>query len=293
VRLIGNVHGRKNWFYKMCRRAEAGDKNMGYHKITWRHAVNAGVLQLAEIEDARAQLPPSVFRELYEADAADDEGNPFGIEAIRKCRIGAFSKDPIACWGWDLGKRHDWTVGVALDRKARMVKLVRFQVPWAETKRRIISETNGKRALVDATGVGDPIAEDLAHSGPFTPFIFTSRSKQDLMELLQSEIQQQRLGLTGDVLLNELESFEYEYRGRDGRFTGVYYSAPPGQYDDCVCALALATRHLGVRSGEFRHARVPNVVSAGLDQEDGEFRREAEGAFQGGNGGWETRGGLI
>jgi hypothetical protein len=296
VRLIGNVHGRKNWFYKMCRRAEAGDRNMGYHKITWKHAVAAGVLQLAEIEDARAQLPPNVFRELYEAEAGDDEGNPFGIDAIRACRMEKFSLDPVLCWGWDLGKRHDWTAGVALDRRGRMVHFERFQAPWGDTKRRIIEATKGNRALVDATGVGDSIVEDLARaSGNFTGFVFTQRSKQDLMELLQSEIQQKRLGLTGDVLLNELESFEYEYKGRDGRFTGVYYSAPPGLYDDCVCALALAARHRGPSNSEFRFSRVPNMVQAsGIDAAEApDDGKQGEPRFERTGPGWENQTGMI
>lgn len=294
VRLIGNVHGRKNWFYKMCRKAQAGARDMGYHRITWKDAVEAGILDLSEIDDARDQLPPAVFRELYEAEAADDEGNPFGVAAIAKCKIAAFSKNPVACWGWDLGKHQDWTVGVALDKNGRMVKFVRFQSPWDATKKRIIFETNGKPALVDATGIGDSIVEDLSRSASnFQGFVFTTRSKQDLMELLLAAIQQTRLGLTEDTLLNELESFEYEYRGRDGRFTGVFYSAPPGMHDDCVCALALAAKHLGGRGYDFRFQRAPRGLEAG------EPAPSDPHATPGGPDDirvrptWEDRGGLI
>src|ERR1700674_4572328 len=65
VRIIGNVKGRKNWFYRMARRAEAGDPRMGYHKIVAADAVAAGVLEAEEIEDARRDLPERVFNELY------------------------------------------------------------------------------------------------------------------------------------------------------------------------------------------------------------------------------------
>ena len=41
--------------------------------ITWEDAVEAGILELEEIEDARRQLPAAVFRELYEAKASDDD----------------------------------------------------------------------------------------------------------------------------------------------------------------------------------------------------------------------------
>ena len=41
---IGNVKGRKNWFYAMARKAEAGEPELSYHKITAADAIAAGVL---------------------------------------------------------------------------------------------------------------------------------------------------------------------------------------------------------------------------------------------------------
>src|SRR5712691_587959 len=114
IRIIGNVRGRKNWFYALARRAEHGDPDMGYHRLIAADAVAAGVLDAAEIEDARRLLPDRVFRELYLAEASDDEGNPFGIDAIRSC-VAPMSGKPPAVWGWDFAKSHDWTVGIALD----------------------------------------------------------------------------------------------------------------------------------------------------------------------------------
>ena len=34
IRIIGNVKGRKNWFFHLARRAESGERNMTYHRIT-------------------------------------------------------------------------------------------------------------------------------------------------------------------------------------------------------------------------------------------------------------------
>src|SRR5215471_7974584 len=85
VRIIGNVKGRRNWAYRLARRAEAGEQDMHYARITAYDAIQAGVLAQQEIDDARSQLPEHVFRELYEAEPSDDEGNPFGITAIRDC----------------------------------------------------------------------------------------------------------------------------------------------------------------------------------------------------------------
>src|SRR5499427_7789478 len=85
VRIIGNVKGRRNWAYLLARRAESGEADMHYARITAYDAIQAGVLNASEVEDARRQLPEMVFRELYEAEPSDDEGNPFGINAIRAC----------------------------------------------------------------------------------------------------------------------------------------------------------------------------------------------------------------
>ena len=57
IRVIGNVRGRRNWAYQLARRAEHGDPEMGYHKIVANDAVEAGVLDAKEIEDARSQMP--------------------------------------------------------------------------------------------------------------------------------------------------------------------------------------------------------------------------------------------
>lgn len=243
IRLIGNVKGRKNFFYLLARRAQAGERDMSYHKITAYDAVEGGVLDLAEIEDAKRTLPESVFRELYLAEAADDQGNPFGPDAIRAC-VGEMSMEPPEAWGWDLAKSHDWTVGMALDKQGRMCQFQRWQAPWEVTFERIVSLTGTTPALVDSTGVGDPILERLQKGrNNYSGYVFSSMSKQKLMEGLAAAIQQREVSYpTGsaefpNVIADELDSFEYVYTR-----TGVRYSAPEGQWDDCVCSLALAVQ---------------------------------------------------
>lgn len=240
-RIIGNVKGRKNWAYQLARKAEAGEQGFHYAKLTAHDAVAAGVLQQAEVEDAKRQLPESVFRELYLAEPSDDDGNPFGVAAIRAC-IGPLSSEPAKAWGWDLAKSTDWTVGTALDELGRVVALHRFQHSWEVTKREIVRLTPPAPAYVDSTGVGDPVLEGLQAMSPgtFEGWTFTSRSKQQLMEGLAVAIQERAVVIPKEgPLVAELEAFEYHYSR-----TGVSYSAPPGMHDDCVCSLALALARL-------------------------------------------------
>jgi hypothetical protein len=245
IKIIGNVKGRRNWAYELGQIAQAQTlPNVSYHKITAWDAVDAGILKREEVEDARRILPSHIFRQDYEAIPADDAGNPFGLQAIRGC-IGAFSDGEAVCWGWDLARAQDWTVGIALDQHGRVCRFERWQAPWRATKSNIAAISRSTPSLVDSTGVGDPILEDLQaeSQGSFTGFHFTGPSKQNLMERLAASIQQSQVVFPPDdppnrPLVNELESFEYTYVP-----TGVRYSAPSGRHDDCVIALALAVWH--------------------------------------------------
>ena len=235
VRIIGNVKGRKNWAYRLARKAESGAPNMAYHKLTCFDAVDGGILKASEIEDAKTQLPENVFRELYLAEPSDDGSNPFGLEAIAQC-VKPISSLPAVAWGVDLAKSVDWTVCIGLDQQGDVCRLERFQLPWESTIEKVLALTDGASALVDSTGVGDPILETLQkRRAGFKGFKFSANSKQQIMEGLAVAIQQKKIGLIDGTLRDELECFEYEYTR-----TGVRYSAPEGLHDDCVCALALA-----------------------------------------------------
>lgn len=238
IRIIGNVRGRRNWAYRLARRAEAGAEGMRYAKITAMDAVRAGILDRAEIDDARAALPDSVFRELYLAEASDDGGNPFGLASIEACVRPQLALGPVAAWGWDLAKSIDWCVGIGLNAAGAVCEFHRFQRSWDDTEREIVRLTGRTTpGLVDSTGVGDPIVERLAKRTRLEGIKYTSQSKQQLMEGLAVAIQHREVTFPDGPIRHELDAFEYEYTR-----TGVRYSAPDGMHDDCVCALAQAVR---------------------------------------------------
>jgi hypothetical protein len=251
IRIIGNVKGRKNWFYQLARQAEQGLPNLAYHKLTAWDAVNAGVLTKEEIASAKAMLPEQVFRELYLAEPSDDEGNPFGVQHVRAC-LAPLSERPAIAWGWDLARKQDWTVGIGLDADGRVCEAFRFQKPWHEQVEIIKKFVGNSPALVDETGVGDPIveaiklpvrkgsngAEVIELSCPrLEGYRFTTASKQMLMEGLALAIHERKIRFPEGPISMELMNFEYEFTR-----LGIRYGAPPGMHDDCVCALALAWR---------------------------------------------------
>jgi hypothetical protein len=233
-KLIGNVKGKKNWFYKLGERAKSGEANFEYFKITAYDAAKEGIIELDEIEQAKRDLPDYVFKELYLAEPADDNSNPFGHTNIDNC-ITPMSGVPI-CYGIDLAKYTDWTVIIGLNQEGSVAYFERFQKDWSQTMSHIVKIIGTTPAFIDSTGVGDPIVEQLQREHPRVKgFKFTSQSKQQLIEGLVMAVQGNNIGFPDGAIADEMRNFEFEYSR-----TGVRYTAPQGLHDDCVMSLALA-----------------------------------------------------
>lgn len=246
-KFIGNVRGKKNWGYKLGQRARAGEPGYEYFKITARDAVKAGILDTDEIQQAQRDLPEAAFRQLYLAEAVDDGANPFGLDFIAR-QVKPKSDQPVVAYGIDLAKSVDWTVVIGLDGQGRVATFDRWQGDWMQTRSRIVKLVAGKRGLIDSTGVGDPIAEDIIRACPgIQRYHFTATSKQQLMEGLAGSIQKGEVSVLAGVMREEMEAFEFTYSS-----SGVKYSAPEGSHDDCVCALALANYCLHNRPAGLR-----------------------------------------
>lgn len=198
------------------------------------------IIDPAEVQAALdAGMPHHVWRQEFFGEPADDGGNPFGLQAIAEC-VAPMSVAKPAVYGVDLAKSDDWTVVIGLDEDGAVCYFDRWQGPWLQTMPRLIQKIGYTQALVDSTGVGDPIVEQLQRELPLVEgFKFSSTSKQQLMEGLAAAIQTRGVRYPDGEIRRELEVFEYEYTKN-----GVRYSAPQGLHDDCVCALALAVKKL-------------------------------------------------
>lgn len=236
-RIIGNVKGRKNWAWKKARAAQAGAKDWTYHKLTALDAVDGGVMKQSVFEAAKENLSHDAFMELFMAEATEDGSNPFRLDCIAKC-IKPISNLPPVCFGIDLARKHDFTVVIGLDCNGDICRVQRFNgTDWATAMARIQETIGDTLSLADATGVGDPIVEQLGRvCEGVKPFLFTSTSKQQIMGGLAVAIQHQKVSVLDGVIRSELESFEYTVTPSGN----VRYSAPDGEFDDCVCALAMA-----------------------------------------------------
>ena len=234
-KFIGNPKGRKNWGYRLAHKAQSGDPEYQFFRVTAYDAIEAGILDPREVEQAKRDLPKYVFDELFLAEDLEDGGNPFGYSFIEQYTRPLSDSSPV-CYGVDLAKRHDWTVVVGLDENGQICYFDRWQSDWGQTRRRIIATIGSTPAFIDSTGVGDPIVEDVQKEcGAVEGYWFTSKSKQKLMEGLASGLQQGKTSVLEGIMKLEMEAFEYNYTKN-----GVTYSAPEDCHDDTVCALALA-----------------------------------------------------
>lgn len=266
VRVIGNVKGRGNWMYRLCRIAQQPDEqDMHYEKITAYDAAEAGVFPMEQVERAKKMLPENVFRELYLAEAGDDGGNPFGINHIYACinpddeTDKPSSKKPPVAWGWDVAKHQNWTVGIALDEDGAVCRFLRFQDMWDTTIQRVITATDGVPAMIDSTGSGDQVLERLHNEGHrnFEGQLFGGwKAKYDLMVGLAVAIQNGEIKYPPGRIVEELEVFEYEDKG-----SMVVYTSPKGFHDDCVDALAMAVKRWIRKSFMVPHGTVPVLLN--------------------------------
>jgi phage FluMu gp28-like protein len=232
----------KNYFYSLFMKDEQGWESF---KFT---TYDNPYIDKTEIDEARTQLPEAVFEQEYMANPMENAANPFGSSHIRSC-IQPLSTRDIVSFGIDLAKSTDFTAIIGLDSGGNVAYFDRFQMDWNSTKQAIL-QLPKKPMLIDSTGVGDPIVEDLQREGRHIMGLkFTQVSKQQLMLGLQTAIQSRKIGYPEGHIVKELEVFEYQYSA-----TGVKYSAPSGFHDDCVMALALAYQNLSQNTGSGRYS---------------------------------------
>lgn len=242
--IIGNVKGKNSWYYRLSRKAqeEKDDPNSEYHyaKLTIYDAVEGGVIAQSEVKSLQESLPEAVFNELYLAEPSDDYGNPFGEAHIRKC-TKPLSQEPPVVFGIDVARKKDFFVVIGLDANGQVSFFDRWKGKTWKQSEKITKQVVGNitPALVDATGIGDRVLEELQDDGfdNFEGFILSPQSKQKLMESLAISIQSGELGFPAGPIVDELNNFIYEVTR-----TGIKYEAPEGLHDDTVTALALANQ---------------------------------------------------
>ena len=234
----------RNWFFDFHTRGRDPLETL-YQSYSFTSLDNP-YFPREEWDEAKRTTPEDVFRQEYEAEFLEDSAGVF--HNLSRCLM---LEDMAGCTGpviigCDIAKHTDFTVLIAMDaRTGRCFDMERFNMlDWPIQKERILAFARKHRGklVLDATGAGDPIYDDLARVySNIVPFKFTVHSKVELIQRLIVAVEQQKImwPASWNVLTDEVKRFEYAI-SPSGSIT---YSAPSGYHDDCVIALALANRY--------------------------------------------------
>lgn len=257
---ITTPRGAKNWVYQWVRRAKEGAP--GYALVHGPSTSNPSPLIRDFVEIARENMPDELYRQEILAEFIEGEGAVF-----RKIREAArlpagyrdrpASSEDVYAIGCDLAKHRDWTVLYAIHVSTGEVHGAdRFQrIDWPLQKARIREfwlRWNRGPIWIDATGIGDPIYDDLVLSMGLNvrPYKFSSESKSAIVVALMTALERGEIAFPCDDegLIGELEVFEYEVLP-SGKFK---YGAPEPFHDDRVFSLGLANlARCNVATGGF------------------------------------------
>lgn len=193
-------------------------------------------IKKTEIDAAKNELTESAFNQEYLAIPSENANAVISMNYIESGVIADLSQDETVVFGIDLAKYKDWTVIFGLDAKGHQSYYQRFQRNWTDTKEIIKQLPQYTLKVIDSTGVGDPIYEELSQSViNLQSFKFTTITKPQVVKKLALDIEKGNIKYT-QPLANELSVFEYKYSS-----TGyIKYEASAGNTDDIVMACAMA-----------------------------------------------------
>lgn len=206
---------------------------------------DSGIFSDEAITEIKSEMPEQLFQQEFNCDFLVGGGGI--IKRIDEAIAGALQpalRGRRYVMGVDLGKSQDWTVLSVLNCETKHLDAFqRFQkIDWSFQKEKIAllaKQYNNALIVIDSTGLGDPIEEDLARMGLSVRGVkFTQNSRKQLVEKLILSIEDRRITFPKvEDLINELRDFDIDEKGK--------YNAPSGLHDDCVFSLALAVDGLG------------------------------------------------
>lgn len=247
--LIISTPRARNWFWKAWMLGQAGEQSYE----SWRFPTSSSpYITEEEIASVKVELPELLFRQEYMAEFLAAGASVFGRGVEREGVVvpGLVRPRGHLFMGIDLAKQSDFTVIDVVRAADRMpVHFERFnELSWPVQRGRIHSaadtlrESPGVKSLtimVDSTGVGDVVVDDLEDEGlDVIPRDFNGGRKEQMVNLLAADLEQGRAHLT------EEQRDEFESYAMTITPAGNYkYEASTG-HDDKVAAKML--QHWGV-----------------------------------------------
>jgi len=235
----------KNWFWELWSK---GQQKEELEWKSWRFtSYDNEYLDKEEIDKLIKDMPDYEYRQEILAQFEETAEEIFrNVLKQATCQ----EKEPIKGHryqiGIDLGRKTSYTVITVIDEMVypyEAVKIDRFKtVDWNLQVERIKTTWQKYpclRARVDATGVGDPVIQDLENRGVrIDPYVIKEVSKRQYIDKLSIFINDGRIIYPKNQdLINELDTYGREISKLSGR---VIYKPLCKFKEDCVSSMALA-----------------------------------------------------
>lgn len=265
--------GMNNYFYRIFKDPYIAPE-WSHHVWTWREAVDEGIIPMSFIESEMQSKDMNYFKREYEAEFVSDEGSWLTQDLINCCldaeeKFWDFEEYHTGEFymGLDLGKKVDYSVLTVVEKLGdelyvRHVKIWPLETPYSAVIGyvKVLSERwrSPYKILVDQTGVGEYVAEDMlnVHIPNLEGVILTGPKKAEIAIYLKQKMQEgckqdSRGKWTGTSrlhipypedseltrrLIAELNVEKYTL-AKDG---SLKFYHPDNTHDDCFWSLALA-----------------------------------------------------
>lgn len=237
----------QNWFYHEYLKAKENKAGFAFRTLDNPTLMEEGRQM---VEKLQKEIPKQIYLQNYDASFLPDAASVFPtIEQI--IRPGTLRDSIIGrkyVMGVDLGRHEDYTVLTIIDTwDNSLCHIERIsETSFPIQKARIIAcakRYNNAMVIVDSTGVGLPISEDLMREGTFviTDYKFSGKSKTELVQKGIVFIEQNQVSIPPDIesntpLVEEAKAFGYNMTESGN----ISYSAPQGLHDDCIISFLLA-----------------------------------------------------
>lgn len=240
--IIGGTPKGKGIFSELFSRGE--DPNQPRYKSFRFSTFDNPYIDPSVVMEEIKSMPERVVQQEIYAGFLDDTGVVFrGVKAIAILQPQEPIRDHLYVMGVDLAKVQDYTVLAMYDRaNNHQVFQMRFnKLEWPYQKEKIkevCRKYNNALIMLDATGLGDPIADDLLRFGvPVEAIHLTNELKKQIIEKLSNWIELSNCKMLQlEETIQEFSNFTYDISS-SGR---VRYEAPVGFHDDIVIAHGLA-----------------------------------------------------
>jgi hypothetical protein len=254
--LISTPRGR-NWFWKRWVAGQDPD-NHEWASWTFPSATNP-YLAPEEIQAMKDELPALLFDQEVLAKFLASGSSVFRWEpnAVQHDQVldNAFVEGSPPSGhvflGIDLAKTNDYTVIYgANETDLNNCYFERLNtVSWPEQKRRIKravaqlkrAGATGVTLVMDSTGVGDPIVEDMEEAGFDVVGINFTTYKNKMVVNFAKDLEENKAKILDQGIIEEFENYAMTQSPTSGK---ISYSAPEGMHDDVVSAKIL--QHWGI-----------------------------------------------